>query len=185
MLWYGFVVLSKVVLLPSTNGWDAILARSESRILELAVKVRTKISSLSATELRESDKDFWCYLQDTTKSMLSWLQGLELTREPQEFNTRQAIIELGGGTAPRADNFYTLSGTLAEPGTSASNDYQNQNANRTQQLNVIQSDGLDEMQVDDWNPEIWQNMLDEFCLIPPSPVRENITASSGQLFWTD
>lgn len=60
MFWYGFLILAKVVLIPSSPGWDREIAKREADLSGLGRAAKEKLTSVKLTQSGEAvNTDVW------------------------------------------------------------------------------------------------------------------------------
>jgi hypothetical protein len=177
LMWYGFVILSNIVRLPSGQGWDRAIAKKEATVSELGSQAKDKFGSLSKTgtnvELRE--RDVWSFFYNAMGAMLIWHKKYELQvggeTEGEKFS----------GILPSAPNSSCCAvGDLLTACTTLVSQHIKEviNNNReeerrsvvagTESVQRSQAERQEEIPSTPWDDVMWQSMLDDFSLFPPA-----------------
>ncbi|KAI9714476.1 MAG: hypothetical protein M1820_000437 [Bogoriella megaspora] len=177
MFWYAFMILAKVVLVPTASGWDRDTAKKEADLAGLGRAAKNKLTSIKIKENADLDQsDVWTYFCHVMKSMLAWNKKQEMgdrgsaTIETSTANAPQALEKPKGipwpptQTAPsqHIPDFDLFPDATAQSDTRVS---------EVQLTPDISDQAWDASPSQDFIDEtLWQRVLDDFTLLPPAPM---------------
>ena len=184
MVWYGYVVLSKLALLPSSPGWDRSVAQKEANFVELARRAKDKAAALSRTvkDSGVAEKDIWSGFVSTIDGMLSWYKKQCDVQTGGEDTGMEGSAGMQGPHPNPSDSVgelliqYKSLGVPQQQGCGGCGDCGDIGNHGTAAESVQtpngdhRCEGLEEVPSNLWDDLAWQNILNEYSFIPPTPL---------------
>lgn len=186
VMWYGFVILSNVVRLPSGQGWDRTIAKKEATVIELGTQVKDKIGSLSRTGTHKDfrERDVWSFFYNAIGTMLIWHKKYELQLETEDEKFSGIIPSAPNHSCCAIGDLLTACTALVahhikEVMSNNREDERRAAAEGAEPVQRSQAEKQDELPSTLWDDLMWQSMLDDFSLFPPAPTMGYQAGSSN------
>lgn len=166
ILFHGFLILSRVVALPSTLGWDQGLARREATLDELASLAKRKLVALHASlcdpSTTDDDPNPWGFLCKLMDSLLSWHKKHGLGAADGDYGEERANDP--------ASTYAATARSAREEHGATSGDMNSQRFDDAHMAGADYGQGGPtlELSPSQWDDMLWQTTLDELSFFAPT-----------------
>jgi len=174
-LWYCLLILSKLTLLAPTDVWNEKIGLEKKSVYQLGLDTMEKFGALSTGD------DVWANSRRVIGSMLSWLEKHEMSNlQPSNIEPHKVTSNSHGLSHPTctsnniytSDNIYSADASVPASWYGKSAGFHNDT-----NANAVPSSGLSSLQSNQaeyienptqefWNDAIWQQMLEDFAVMP-------------------
>jgi hypothetical protein len=169
-LWYCLLILSKLTLLAPTDVWNEKIGLEKKSVYQLGLDTMKKFGALSTGD------DVWANSRRVIGSMLSWLEKHEMSNlQPSNIEPHRATPNSHGLSHPTctsnniytSDNIYSADASVPASWYGKSAGFQNStNVNAVPSLQSNQTEYIENPTQEFWNDAIWQQMLEDFAVMP-------------------
>ncbi|KAI9664896.1 MAG: hypothetical protein M1821_006344 [Bathelium mastoideum] len=173
IFWYGFMVLAKVVLIPTSPGWDQDRAKNDGDLAGLGRIAKDKLTSIRSTQKQDVGQiDVWTFFCHIMRSMLIWnKKHVQHDKEdPITEGLRNASDAVARVTDPPCPlNQPIGQNTTEDPAVDACETEAPKLA-AMQPSPDISQESWDLSPSEFLDDSLWQRVLDDFTLLPPAPL---------------
>ena len=176
VFWYAFMILARLVLIPSSPGWDHEIAKREADLAGLGRAARDKLASIRGTENHDTDMvDVWIYFSHVMRSMLMWnKKHAQPSKDDPTTEDSQAecgaVMKFNGAQFPLCD--------IGQSMAQNTDQYATEDICRDQTTKIAEVQPSPDLSQEAWDlspsefldDSLWQRVLDDFTLLPPAPM---------------
>ncbi|ETI20880.1 hypothetical protein G647_07223 [Cladophialophora carrionii CBS 160.54] len=173
LLPYALIVLSTVARLPSTIGWDSVIAKREADATTFGLQIKAKFGdelTKTSPEASIEQRDVWQYFSRGIGGLIAWHQRYEAPSSTREAGLEVPLSSSSGGVkCGVADTLSAFSsmGVRKHSPLNFGNVVQ-------EQMTTNAAGGYDEARGETqpdilmplWDDEAWQSIVDDFSMFP-------------------
>jgi len=164
-------------LLAPTDIWNEKIGLEKKSVYQLGLDTMKKFGALSTGD------DVWANSRRVIGSMLSWLEKHEMSNlQPSNIEPHRVTPNSHGLSHPTctSDNIYSADASVPASWYEKSAGFQNStNVNAVPSLQSNQTEYIENPTQEFWNDAIWQQMLEDFAVMPTALPAQFSSSSLG------